>query len=516
MVRLSLLGALLLSTLFAGMVTQAATASVAPLDTHEYLIQFHRDPAQILNARLHRRDENGKILRNTTSAFSAADIKSKKALIYRDEVRRQICRRAGIDCRSTRGKQRVFAEVGEREMIEKFLENIVILRRLSEIDVAKLTQRTLQKSPWSDSFWPVHKGLIARRFADGEFPDSSDWATNYAYIQSRPPATISPDIMAPAEKYDYLIGDTAWRLSDRMWGEGRGYVAQYGYVPSWVGLCHGWAPASFMYDRPLRAVTVPTYYGGSVTFYASDIKALAAELWGEAKETVKFVGRRCTNHNPPEDELGRSTNDACFDVNPGTWHMAVVNQVGSLQRSLVLDSSFDYEVWNYPIYAYQYHYFNPQTLAVSNSLAGSAVPVSEFTIDKFKKYRGAKVKSVVGIAMDVTYSIPTQPSRRPILKDKNHTVRYVYDLELDASGNIIGGEWYSNFHPDFLWYPPFGTRAVSGVERGRDQPLIWDGKTAVSDDVRTAGAKASARGQPLAVIVDRLVELASQPESGSP
>ena len=36
-------------------------------------------------------------------------------------------------------------------------------------------------------------------------------------------------------------------------------------------------------------------------------------------------------------------------------------------------------------------------------------------------------------------------------EDKLKVVTYWYDLELDEDNNIVGGEWYTNRHPDFLW-----------------------------------------------------------------
>ena len=44
---------------------------------------------------------------------------------------------------------------------------------------------------------------------------------------------------------------------------------------------------------------------------------------------------------------------------------------------------------------------------------------------------------------------------------------YSYDLELNAEKEIIGGEWYGNRHPDFLWTPVKGPRA-----RGRGAALL--------------------------------------------
>ncbi len=479
----------------------------APFDTQEFLRQFHANPRRILNSPPAKLDDSGTLLTMSQKNLFSGDTESVEFLIYRDEIRRQICMKTGMECDAADSGQHTFGQFGDHDQIDFFVFNQPILRKPVEMETMQLTQMTLEQSPWSDSFWPVHKGLIARRYADPGYPTSKKWQENYDYIIAHPASTIATDMMAPAEKYDYFVGDSAWRLTTRMWKKGLYYIAMYGFVPSWTGLCHGWSPASFMIPRPTRSITVAAFNGGSVTFHPSDIKALGAQLWGEAPPIVKFVGKRCKKFNPQEDEVGRVTTDACFDVNPGTFHMAMVNQLGVTKRSFVMDSTFDFEVWNYPIYAYQYHYFNPQTLAVSKRLAGNVIRIEDFAIDKFQKYRNPQTKRILGVVMDVTYAIPMQPSHRVMMKDRYHTVRYVYDLELDASSEIIGGEWYSNFHPDFLWSPPPDSRAMAQAEKG--QTLFWNGEGPISVDIQAAALRASPKGEPLAAIVETLAALAS-------
>ena len=75
-------------------------------------------------------------------------------------------------------------------------------------------------------------------------------------------------------------------------------------------------------------------------------------------------------------------------------------------------------------------------------------------------------------------------------------VDYYYDLELDAAGRIIGGEWYTPEHPDFLWTPPVGARAVSryeGMATG-----AWDTAQVLPVSWREAAVRAARDGVPLA------------------
>jgi hypothetical protein len=63
-------------------------------------------------------------------------------------------------------------------------------------------------------------------------------------------------------------------------------------------------------------------------------------------------------------------------------------------------------------------------------------------------------------------------------RDAQRSVRYLYELELDRDGDIIGGEWYTHRPPDFLWTAW--------------RPLAWH--TSASD-----------RPAPLATIVEALL-----------
>jgi len=391
------------------------------------------------------------------------------------------------------------------------------LRNIVEMEKANLLTAQLKTAPWSDSFWPMSKGLIARRWHDRGYPDLPNWQDNFNYVQAvRPWIAQSNGLvndLAPAEKYDLLVGDSSFGLTARMWAEGRKYIDAGKTVPSWAGLCHGWSPASIMTANPLTSVTLQAANGQSILFFPSDIKALASYAWGETPPKYKSVGRRCNTGNPQEDSVGRVIDPFCFDVNPGTWHMAIVNQLGVSGRSFVFDATFDFQVWNYPINSYQYSYFNPQTFVESSKLAGSMVKVTDFTIDKFKRYRSPEAKYIVGVAMNMQYAVPTRPSERASVKSTFHTVKYVYDLELDADGAIIGGEWYSNFHPDFIWNLPPDGRTASDAEKAN--PLAWDGRSPLPSEIQKAAIESSSKGQVLGVIVDALLKLARpQPVAG--
>jgi hypothetical protein len=395
-----------------------------------------------------------------------------------------------------------------------------MVRTLPQMEAQNLQRADLgngEKAPWSDDYWAIYKGVLGARYSDPSLPSSEDWKVNFDYSMTgeRTAAQIfatrnatAIDDLSPSEKYDLLVGDSNFTLTKAGWQEGQEYYENYHKVETWMGICHGWAPAAYMVQRP-KAV-VETLAADGVTrlkFYPSDIKALASLLWAKNDVDSNFVGGRCNDKRPKTDENGRVTSDVCFDTNPGTWHLAVVNQIGVSKRSFVMDATFDYEVWNQPVYGYQYTYFNPETREPAATLEQAKVPMANFTKDKFTKYRSAEAASVVGVAMDVTYVVETAPShelRDDPSRDGHRRVRYLYDLELNAQGEIIGGEWYNNAHPDFLWTPPTEVRIRTAGDRYASGS--WTpSSAAVPTPWRTAAVRSSRLGTPLAKVVEALV-----------
>lgn len=426
------------------------------------------------------------------------------------------------------------AKPGRNDQAQDLVDNSdTLISSLTEMERSGLLSSKLAETPWSDTYWPIYQGVIAARYADDSFPKDEDWKKNKDYthddertfqriFDSRNSSSI--DDLSPAEKYDLLVGDTEGNLTQAMWDQGREYYESTGKVESWMGICHGWAPAAYMVPRPQRAVTIKAADGKTtLRFYPSDIKALASLLWASVPTESRFISGRCNQKNPKKDpQSGRVLDRDCFDTNPMTWHLSVVNQIGKSRRSFVMDATFDYEVWNQPVYSYSYTYFNPQTGKhydpnegqPGEALAKATIPFSEFTKDKFKKFRDSPdAVSVVGVAMDVTYVVETEPSHDKVdspSKDETNSVRYLYDLELDAKGNVVGGEWYSNKHPDFLWTPPAKTSPITLADRRAVGD--WDPAQPMPKAWQNAAVLASRSGQPLSKVVLQLVTLSRVPQ----
>ncbi|PIE00905.1 MAG: hypothetical protein CSA79_01820 [Thiothrix nivea] len=477
---------------------------------------FASDTARFMNEQPPKMDADGNPVAGFT-AFSHEDIATNHFVEARDTTRNT----------TLASTPHVMARAAStRNDNPANLVDTLRYTRLNEMENAGLKSARLSETPWSDDYWAIYKGILGARYADPKFPESPDWKKNADYILANPATDILAsrsahyiNRLSPAEKYDALVGDAAGSLTQRMWSEGKRYYDANGSVETWMGICHGWAPAAYMLDRPVRPVTLHTPDNIPIKFYPADIKALASLIWANAASRTRFIGGRCNDKDPATDpETGRVISERCFDTNPGTWHVAVVNQVGVSRRSFVMDVTFDYEVWNQPIYSYEYRYFNPQTRRATGSLADATVAIGDYTNDKFKRFRSNRTQSVVGVSMTIKYMVETYPQQRdhdtPDM-DAAQSVTYEYDLELDAEGDIIGGEWYRNKHPDFLWTPPKGARAESRLDN-RISGSWSNVRRAVPVTWRSVAAQAARdQGAPLAAIVEKIIEFANAPDNAA-
>jgi len=417
------------------------------------------------------------------------------------------------------GHYQPFSEAINKSRIENFFpHNASIVRKLEEF--GENLKVSLPSNPWSGDYWPTYKGGIGVRYADSGTPVSEDFQDYYKAYQNYWPLDYRNeeliDHLSPSEKYDILVGDESFTMTRWTFEDANDvYKANGNKIDRWFGICHGWAPASFMMERPENVVEyqIQNFQGQDFTlkFYPDDVKALSSLLWANTTLETYFMGGRCNTKNPPKDPKGRILDEDCFDLNPGSWHVAVVNQVGINQSSLVMDASYDYEVWNQPLLSYEVQYFHPVTKTVTGNLSAALIPVEEFSNDKFQSYRSPKTKFVVGVHMVVTYMMEGGATHEDIntdLDDHVRMVHYIYDLELNENGEIIGGEWYQNVHPDFVWTPDKKARAVSVMDR--ELRGHWSGNQKVPQQWSQKAAFAATYGQPLAAVVEGLIKRARQ------
>lgn len=375
---------------------------------------------------------------------------------------------------------------------------------------------SVKEQPWSDDYWPIYKGILAARYAQEEFQEALGWqeakqiVTNTPVVQDMAIEFI--DELSPAEKFDLLLSDDHLNLplTKAMWNQGEQYINRYGEVEKWMGICHGWAPASFMSKRPQKVVTVRDAKNRKINFYPSDIKALTSLLWANAQYQNHFIGGRCNSKEPELGENERPIREDCFDNNPGTFHLAVTNGIGIHRKSFVMDVTFDYEVWNQPVSSYAAIYSNLLTNKRSEKPKDVMIELKDYTNDPYKDFRNKKTKYIIGVTLEMNYIVETNPTHYTVDRmdfDGINLAYYRYDLELDEEFNIIGGEWHDLQHPDFLWRPAKNAQALTYYDYYLMSDKLWDGEIPLQKVYRDLGKRSAAEGSPLAYIVRSLIEL---------
>jgi hypothetical protein len=456
------------------------------------------------------------------SAFSKENIEAMEYVAIKDQFRSKIC--DGENCVSeltpgqdTEGRAGITSVDRPENLVDGYL-----IKTLETMEKRNLMDGEIKIEPWSDWYWPIAVGQLGYRYASPKLeslleydePEEDDyWPFLNKFITENPVSEQEINELSPSEKYDLLMGDSTGSLTKAMWATGEQYYNQYGKVEFWMGLCHGWAPAAYMLPRPVRSIEMTAADGETkIKFLPSDLKALGTLLWSTGQSSSKFIGGRCNDKDPEKDENGRIQSQECFDNNPGTWHLAVVNQVGKNKKTFVMDATYDYEVWNHPVTSYSYTYFNPITMDEVDTLEEAKVKIEDFKDDKFKEYRSYKAKYVVGIMMEVEYLVETMPSTdstdSPEYDDVNYAY-YTYDLELNSRGGIVGGEWYTNKHPDFLWTPNEGSHAVSILDPYIPEDMTLE-EIISHPQVQGYVPQVSAQGQPIGKVVEGLLKKASK------
>lgn len=436
--------------------------------------------------------------------FTPAQLQSHEFIDLKDKARLELCDRA--DKKGCVEGFSTLEVINDLYSVNRFvggpLENNILKLDAYKSGAAAVT-------PWSGHYWPNYEGGIGVRYGDKKFPHSQTFIDNFKYYQknySKDSRKISNlNELSPAEKYDLLIDDKDWSLTYYSWALGRRTYQLTGEVETWTGICHGWASAATLVPEPKKSfkVELPALKK-TMQVYPDDVKALVSQLWATARLGAIFIGGRCDDKFPATDENGRIIASNCFDTNPASWHLALLNWVGKLQKSFIFDAVYDYQVWNQPVSSYKLSYFNPNTKETSEDLNAAMIPYSSFSNDPYQKYRSPKTKSIVGVELNLSYVV----ERRPNQTEGTSTdlpriveVTYYYDLEIDADNNVIGGEWYQAAHPDMVWRPTTA-RPLANEEL---ESSYWNGLLPMSNDFINLSKKTSKLNQPLSAILDQLI-----------
>lgn len=483
-----------------------ASASLAQEDwasAEQALRAFHQNSAQFMNEVPQKSRYISKFSNNEILTSDYIDVKFDQ---------RKAC---------TQGPGPDYAPLASplpNDNVEEFLEGDFRTRNAKELDALNLNKAEVDQIPWSGDYWPYAMGILGQRPFDKKFNRLGTWTERYEYFQKNPLHEIikrqNADldvVLSISEKYELILGEYNSFLTQHMWLEGKAYQDEFGKVEEWMGLCHGWAPASYMLNGPKKTLKLKSFdQKHDVEIYPDELKGLASYLWATSPFDTAFVGGRCNDKDPKYDENGRIITKDCFDSNPATWHLAVLHRLGMQKQSFVIDATYDYEVWNQPVVGYTLTYFNPITSKFTDSLNEALIPINSYTGDKFKKYRSQQATHVLGVAMRLGYvverNVSDNESEPPPYSDVVW-VEYLYDLEVDSRGDIIGGEWYTNLHPDFLWTPKKGAKATSQFD-GSLKSTQWDGRGPVPQDwAKVSEASHYHTKQVLSPIIERLIEL---------
>lgn len=381
-------------------------------------------------------------------------------------------------------------------------------------------------TPWSDDYWQIRYGATSYRYASqstfsdyfaaiGSYAQPAEWDDGLSKLGLDELAKKAAD-WSPAEKYDLIVGDRDFGLTNEQKKEGERLLGSGGDVESWMGICHGWAAAAMMVPAPMKPVSLTGTEGINVKWFPHDVRAMASLAWANGNVRNNYVGGRCNTREPELYPNDRVKQQDCFDNNPATFHLALGNQIGRAKASFVMDVAFDYEVWNQPLQSYRFTYFNPLSPEKKGDKWSEMVVPYDAAFkakDRFQTplTRGKKVDAIVGVLAEVVYVAESRPSHavRPS-EDVLVKATYQYDLELEKRGSTYvptGGEWHTNYHPDFLWVPQKGMVAEMRID---GTPLDFSGHRVPSQTVTETAADASQSGYPLCQVLSILVNESSE------
>ncbi len=462
--------------------------------------------------------------------FKKSEIFSKKYISIKDKRRQILCPDSppGGACKNRFNMYNsamtdapvvdLFAGMDTQNMvIDFFPRGKLLITSIRDMDSRALKTGAVTSQPWSGDYWPIYRGSVGSRYGSSRVPYAREYPAHRDFFKTYWPIDYSNqetlDGLSPAEKYDLLLQDSNFTLTNFAWNEADEYFKQFGKVETWMGLCHGWAPAAYRVPRPTKTVELEvsmpqTLQKIKLNLFPDDIKALATLSWARSRFQNYFLGGRCNDKAPKTDENGRIISPECFDANPGSWHISLVNQLGLGKQSFVMDATYDYEVWNQPVVSYEYRYVNLNTRQEYDTFDAAILPKAGLTRDPFTKYRDPKTKYIVGVSMKLGYISENGATHGTIDAprfDSITYVRYYYDLELDENYIIIGGEWYQNAHPDMLWTPTENARAWAIGDNWIQTD--WNGLGLAPQDWQQAAQKSSAYGQPLSKFLDILIKL---------
>lgn len=272
---------------------------------------------------------------------------------------------------------------------------------------------------WSGDYWALNRGNINYRWnANTPRGFNLDSPSRERVLRM---SERELSILSPAEKYDIFVGRYDYPLKQAV-----SKIANK-RADEWEGICHGWAPAAANHNEPTpKVMTNPD--GIQVPFGSADIKGLLSYYYshGFQVDNTYQMGLRC---------FGRSSRGACKnDLNAGAFHLILTNRIGLQKKSFIADLVKSNEVWNHPVWAFK-----------------SKISKTGIRVDRDS---AMGTVAIIRVKTEISYTNESENFWETLMGTSRQDVmekHYEYDLELDASGAIVGGKWKSSDRPDFIW-----------------------------------------------------------------
>lgn len=350
---------------------------------------------------------------------------------------------------------------------------VVLARRSGNPEFFASDAAALQKN--ANFFFRVWDEGFSRRLDDlpreGEVPDAKKPLPGGYYPEQGGGTNVAMvGGKSPLQKYDEAFHGgqnkaAQWEIDKHTGG------------PDWAGHCNGYSAAA---QRHPKEPSKPVVRGG-VTFDPRDIKALMAEIHMNAD--YEFLGgNRCDregNVPGPGSRTDPKVMNECEDINPGTLHAAVVNWIGRMHHTVIMDEFSGDQVWNYPLFKYQVVTQEAITKAQAKQLVIGQASGDYIFNPAAVKFVNIRTKLFFGAAQRHEVLGGRDAQNRVIPPGE---MELTYVLELNGEGEILGGEWTGQSqtkHPDFLWValPPLqpnGTRYMGNEHLSNTEVIkMW-------------------------------------------
>ena len=385
---------------------------------------------------------------------------------------------------------------------------------------------TASVQPWSGYYWPHRYGILSARYSlDSKNSmcviqnnQITQWYTYYQsvnmYSQPRENNNIKRygqsyynqyvnAYYSPSEKIDLLFGDPNFSLTNYMKSQGYQYMTNND-IPSWLGLCNGWAPASYLEPRCNKSVTITAYDNVTqITFLPDDLEALATLFYAQSSYNIKMVGNRCSD-----------TSDAsCTIMNAGVFVIVIANQIGIRKENLIFEPKVDSEIWNFPAFAYTFQFYSPlqrsnrqysYTLTWDMLILPSSISSSDSLFIKAKQSSSYSHTSYyTGTRLCIKYTGEDYPYHSDTVWDDT-IGEYCYDIVLALSSEykVIDGFWDQEDIPTYMWTPQ-NKESIMGVYDGYVSE--FDGSSEDIARVRPYAIYSARRGTVLKKVMEFLI-----------